>query len=281
MPEAEKPLPVSSSRHPEFPEAQVRLFREVLELLNRERIPYAVSGAFALQAHTGIWRDTKDLDLFLTSANVEHALCGLAKAGFRCEVHDPVWLAKAHRDSFFVDLITGMSNGLIVVDDSWIERSRPEVVMGIPSRVLGAEELIASKLFVTRRERFDGADIAHVVHGTRGKLDWDRLLFLVGDEWEVLLWSLLLFHYCYPMHGDYVPRRIWDDLLGRFQKQLRSPNGHSQFRGTLIDSLMFKIDVEEWGQPDLERQYREARTRIVVAGDSQQHTPECEEEPAA
>src|SRR5262245_18318723 len=98
MSEAEKPLPVSSSRHPDFPEPQRRLFREVLELLNRERIPYCVSGAFALQAHTGIWRDTKDLDLFLTAANLEVALCALRADGFHCETRDPVWLAKAHRD---------------------------------------------------------------------------------------------------------------------------------------------------------------------------------------
>src|SRR5215471_14417570 len=140
MSEAEKPLPVSSSRHPDFPEAQRRLFREVLELMNREQIPYAVSGAFALQAHTGIWRDTKDLDLFLTTTNLELALCALRADGFQCEVRDPVWLAKAHRDDFFVDLITGMSNGLIRVDDSWIAHSRPETVMGVPCRVLAAEE---------------------------------------------------------------------------------------------------------------------------------------------
>src|SRR5436309_103610 len=65
VPGQERPLPVSSSTAPQFPEAQTRLFREVLELLNASAIPYVVSGAFALHAHTGIWRDTKDLDLFL------------------------------------------------------------------------------------------------------------------------------------------------------------------------------------------------------------------------
>ena len=280
MPEAEKPLPVSSSRQPDFPEAQCRLFREVLEMLNRERVPYAVSGAFALQVHTGIWRDTKDLDIFLTSSNVSRALCALGKGGFRCEVHDPVWLAKAHRDDFFVDLITGMSNGVIQVDDSWIEHSREREVMGVPSRVLAAEELIASKLFVSRRERFDGADIAHVVYGTRGALDWDRLLGIVGEHWEVLLWSLLLFRYCYPMHGDFVPQRVWQELLQRFQQALTAPNGHARFRGTLIDSPMFKIDVEEWGMPDLEREYRDQRPPIS-SGPEVCARLECEEEPAA
>jgi hypothetical protein len=61
----EPKLPVSSSKPPEFPEAQERLFREVLDLMNRENVAYVVSGTFALHEHTGIWRPTKDLDLFL------------------------------------------------------------------------------------------------------------------------------------------------------------------------------------------------------------------------
>ena len=67
--ENDKPVPVTSSVSPNFPEHQRALFREVLELLNASRVRYAVSGAFALQQHTGIWRDTKDLDVFLTQSS--------------------------------------------------------------------------------------------------------------------------------------------------------------------------------------------------------------------
>ena len=109
-------LPVSSSLRPKFPPKQDAMFRETLSLLNRCRVPYVVSGAFALQIHTGIWRCTKDLDLFLTPEDMPAAMRCLKKNGFRCEVMDPVWLHKAHRDGFFVDLITGMSNAVITVD---------------------------------------------------------------------------------------------------------------------------------------------------------------------
>src|SRR5206468_11632512 len=101
-------LPVSSSISPKFPRGQEAMFRKTLMLLNRCRVPYAVSGAFALQVHTGIWRCTKDIDLFLASEDVAAAICCLKKSGFLCRVKDPVWLHKAHRDGFFVDLITGM-----------------------------------------------------------------------------------------------------------------------------------------------------------------------------
>ena len=86
-----------------------------------------------------------------------------------------------------------MSNAVIVVEDSWIERANPAVIYDVSTRVLAGEELIASKLFVTRRERFDGADVAHVIYGTQGKLDWQRVLQLIGEHWEMLLWALVLF----------------------------------------------------------------------------------------
>ncbi|MGH9528816.1 MAG: nucleotidyltransferase, partial [Terriglobales bacterium] len=217
-------LPVTSSEPPELPAEQEALFQEVLGTLEEKHLPFAVSGAFALQEHTGICRWTKDLDIFLTSRNAQIALEYLAARGFQCEVRDPVWLSKAHRDDFFVDLITGMSNGVIVVDDSWIERAKPANIYGIATRVLAAEELIASKLFVIRRERFDGADIAHAIYGTRGKLDWRRMLVLAGDHWEILLWALILFRYVYPAQTHYVPSDIWKDLLKRFGAAVSNPD---------------------------------------------------------
>src|SRR5207247_9081821 len=62
----------------------------------------------SLQEHTGVHRPAKDLDIFLTSETASRALVVLTELGFRCEVCDPVWLAKAYRDDYFVDFITGM-----------------------------------------------------------------------------------------------------------------------------------------------------------------------------
>src|SRR5437868_14242366 len=165
----EKPSPTTSTPA-EYPEQQESLFHDVLTTLEEHKVPFVVSGAFALQQHTGIFRSTKDLDIFLQAEEVPTALKYLHDRGFACEIRDPVWLAKAHRDGFYVDLITGMSNAVIVVESSWIERAHPATIFGVPTRVLAPEELIASKLFVTRRERFDGADIAHVIYGTRGQI---------------------------------------------------------------------------------------------------------------
>ncbi len=244
-------LPRTSSYPSESPSEQVELFRDVLEALESNGVPYAVSGAFALRHHTGICRVTKDLDLFVTPANAEAALDCLRQAGMECEWTDPVWLAKAKRDGFFVDIITGMSNGLITVEDSWIERAQPAVVHGVKTRVLAPEELVASKLFVARRERFDGADIAHVFYGTSGHFDWKREMELVGDHWELLLWALVLFRYVYPGQSHYVPANVWNELLVRFQRAVGKPNRRAEFRGSLVDDNMFAIDVEEWNLANL------------------------------
>jgi predicted nucleotidyltransferase len=256
---SEKPLPVSSSVPPEFAPEQVKLFRAALRHLNEKGVPYVVSGAAALREYAGISRDTKDLDLFLPAEHVREALRSLEEEGFRTAVADPVWLAKAHRGEYYVDLITGMSNAVVVVDQSWIDRGLECEFLGVPVKVLAPEELIVSKLFVTRRERFDGADIVHVIYAARGNLDWDRILGLAGEHWEMVLWPLILFHYVYPSHAEYVPRRVWDELLGRLRRELEQPDPQRPFRGSLIDPPMFNIDVTEWGLPNLLEEYRARR----------------------
>jgi hypothetical protein len=261
-------LPVTSSVPAELPEKQEALAREVLMELEKQRIPYAVAGAFALLQHTGICRYTKDLDLFLTAENWSAALKYLQGLGFECEVCDPVWLAKVHRDDYFVDLITGMSNAAVSVDDSWIRRAQPAIVLGIQTRVLAPEEVLVSKLFVTRRERFDGADIVHIIYGTAGNLDWGRILQLTGEHWEMLLWALVLFRYVYPAQTHYVPSVLWQDLLGRYLRLVSEPNGHGRFRGSLIDDNMFAIDVNDWGLDDVLQEYRSRRLSTITQSDA-------------
>lgn len=263
MPEQDKALPVSSSRPPQFTAEQERLFREVLEIFNASAIPYVVSGAFALHEHTGIWRDTKDLDLFLPDKEVPATLDLLMRHGFRTEICDPVWLCKVHRGDYFVDLISGMSNATIRVDRSWVERAGFSQVLGVPVRILAAEELVASKIFVTRRERFDGADIAHIIYRAGRQMNWKRVLDLVGEHWEMLLWSLMLFHYVYP-ESQSVPKWLWSELLGKFISSLDNPPDSEHFRGSLIDDKMFAIDVREWNLPDL---LEELRNRVEASAE--------------
>ena len=40
------------------------MYKRALEALNAAGVPYVVAGAYAIYEHTGIYRKTKDLDLF-------------------------------------------------------------------------------------------------------------------------------------------------------------------------------------------------------------------------
>lgn len=262
-------LPVTSSNEPDWSPQARECYRDAIRVLLDAHIDFVVGGAFAVHTHTGIWRTTKDLDLLMTAQDMTVALSHLQNSGFDTYVKDPVWLAKASRGDYFVDLITGIGNASQSVDASWIERSIPEVVLGIPCRVLGAEELIASKIFVAYRERFDGADVVHLIRARGRSLDWDRLLQLTGSHWELLLWSMVLFAYVYPAHTDDVPGHIWDDLTAWFARSVKSPNKGAPFRGSLLDPRMFAIDVEEWGERNLYKEYCSRHPSVLQSENAQ------------
>jgi len=254
MHEDHRELPVTSSIEPAWaPEAR-DCYRGVVQALQQADVPFAVSGGFAFHRHTGIWRATKDLDLVLPPSAIPQAIQVLESQGFETNIQDAVWLAKAWRQDYFVDLITGVGNATLPVEQSWIDRALSDDVLGIPCKVLRAEELIASKLFVTRRERFDGADIAHLLKSCGRRLDWGWLLQLVEPHWEMLYWELVLFAYIYPAHVDLVPGALWSSFAQRFKDRVSQPEKDAPFRGTLVDPKMFAIDVNEWGERDLYRE---------------------------
>ncbi len=59
-----------SVTHGDFwiPDEEREIYKRALEALNAANIPYVVAGAYAIYEHTGIYRKTKDLDLFFEPA---------------------------------------------------------------------------------------------------------------------------------------------------------------------------------------------------------------------
>jgi hypothetical protein len=214
-----------------------------LRTLNASGLDYVVAGAYALREYAGIMRDTKDLDLFVERKDVERCLEALANAGFRTEITDPVWLAKGfHACGEFIDVIFSSGNGVADVDELWMKRSRPAVVLGVPSRIAPPEEIIWSKAFVCERERYDGADVNHVLKYCIDEIDWDHLLWRFEPHPEVLLSHLLLFRYSYPG----LRARIPTELIERLYEQCRKPAkpGEEQLcRGTLLSRAQYAIDL--------------------------------------
>lgn len=222
-----------------------------LELLNHAGIPYVVGGAYAFCEYTGIYRDTKDLDLFPRKDDALRALEVLAEDGWRTERTDENWIYKAFNGEYYVDLIFSSGNGVAQVDDEWFTHGRPAEVMGHQVLIAPAEELLWSKAFVLERERYDGSDVIHLLHSAGRGFDWKRLLRRFDRYWEVLLSHLLLFRFTYPSERSTIPDWVMTDLLWRTVQSIRDGDwGVRICRGNLLSRVNYVLDIERWGYLD-------------------------------
>jgi hypothetical protein len=236
----------------DFLDPQTQAFyRRMLGTLTDARIPFLVGGAYALAHYTGIERHTKDLDVFIHRRDYERAMQALGSVGCKTELTFPHWLGKARCGEDFIDVIYSSGNGVAEVDDEWFEHARHGSAMGKLVRINPPEEMIWSKAFIMERERFDGADINHLLRACAAEIDWDRLLRRFGPHWRVLLAHLLLFGFVYPAHRSSVPDRVLDDLLGRTWQEAHEASPPDRVcRGTLLSRAQYLIDVERWGYED-------------------------------
>ncbi|HVR07930.1 MAG TPA: hypothetical protein VMW75_07755 [Thermoanaerobaculia bacterium] len=258
--------------------AAAAFYRHCMSVLEQAGIPFLVGGAYAFARYTGIVRHTKDFDLFILPGDFDAALAAPAAAGYEVERNFPHWLGKVHgEDGAFVDLIFGSGNGLTPVDERWFQHARRGVVLGVPVRLCPAEEMLWSKAFIMERERYDGADVAHLLHCCARELDWPRLLDRFGEHWRVLLSHLVLFDYIYPVNRAHpaqpssaarVPPEVIETLVGRLLQETRemSPgNGgagamaagaggpagaEALCRGTILSRAQYLFDLETHGYLD-------------------------------
>jgi YHS domain-containing protein len=226
-------------------------YETALIALTEARLPFLVGGAYALAHYTGIVRHTKDLDIFVRPADCKRALQVLAEAGYRTEWTSPHWIAKAFYGEDFIDIIFSSGNGLVTVDDAWFACAVEAEVLGRTVKVCPPEETLWSKAYVMERERYDGADIAHLLRAQGAQMDWPRLLRRFGPHWQVLLSHLILFGFIYPSERTQVPAWVWRELLGCVRRELRSPPPQERIcQGTLLSKVQYLIDIESWGYVD-------------------------------
>jgi hypothetical protein len=227
------------------------LFRETLQTLGEAGVEFLIGGAFALSRYTHIDRNTKDLDVFVREGDCARTLEALAGIGCRTEWTFRHWLAKARRDDALIDVIYGSGNGMAMVDDQWFAHAPEAEVCGRVVKLTPAEELIWSKSFVMERERFDGADVLHVMRGIGPDLDWPRLIARFGEHWRVLLSHLALYAFVYPAERHQIPAWVADELTQRlasgWSDDLR--NGKACL-GTLLSREQYLPDLELHGYVD-------------------------------
>jgi predicted nucleotidyltransferase len=232
------------------------LHRRSVVALQDADVPFLIGGAYVVEIYAGVSRQTKDFDLYLRPQHVDSAIQALKQVGYKTKKTFPHWLAKAERGRDHVDLIFRAGNGLCEVDDSWFERASGSNFLGLKVKLCAPEEMIWMKAYIMERERFDGADIAHILQSCADKLDWPHLVRRFGPDWRVLLSHLVLFGYIYPGERDKIPTAIMDDLIARLQSEKRSAGAKLICNGTLLSRKQYLLDVQERGFRDARLQAR-------------------------
>jgi hypothetical protein len=249
------------------PEAR-DFYCHTLGVFERAGISYLVGGAYAFARFTGIDRHTKDFDVFVREQDFARSLEALAAAGFNTEVPFPHWLGKAFhpRGEYFIDVIYASGNGVARVDDEWFTNALPDRVFECPVLLCPAEEIIWTKAFVQERERYDGADVAHLLRACGPDLDWARLFRRFGEDWPVLLAHAVLFTYIYPSERERLPSWVMQDLLRRLETELSAPTPSDRVcRGTVLSRQQYLIDVQRWGYRDVRELPQNAMSEADIA----------------
>jgi hypothetical protein len=223
-------------------------YKEALELLEECGANFMLGGAFCMFEYTGIYRDTKDLDIFCKSSEYARILKFFADKGYKTELTDVRWLAKIFKGEYFIDIIFDTVNNICRVDDSWFQHAVDAEFVGCNVKLLPPEELIFCKLYVQNRERYDGADVNHVLLKQGKTLNWERLMQRMDPHWHILLAQLIQFQFVYPFdYHDIIPRWLFDELIRRAQEQYDLPPAVERVcRGPIIDQTQYQIDIKEW-----------------------------------
>ena len=244
--------PLAPSLEEEVLPETAAFYRRALTVLAGAGVPFLVGGAFAHACYTGIRRSTKDLDLFIRREDYERVAALMQVEGWRSQLTYPHWLAKVYAGEDFIDLIFNSGNGVTPVDGRWFHDNPEADVLGVPVRVANMEDSLLSKAFIMERERYDGADIAHLLQVNAERLEWPSLLDRFGANWRVLLAHLTLFGFIYPGERNRIPAWVMNELISRLAAENHLPPAQDPHicAGTLLSREQYLHDVEQLGYMD-------------------------------
>jgi hypothetical protein len=127
------------------------LFLDAVEILQREKVDYAVIGAFALSVH-GTVRSTMDVDavVYTSPRQLANLKATFDRAGFRTELRrgdpgDPIPAMLVLRDVYGnqVELLGGLRG----MDPGVFSRTVEVPFLGVNLQIVGREDFIAMKCF--------------------------------------------------------------------------------------------------------------------------------------
>ena len=198
------------------PESEWAIYQKALKAVRPLGWPFMIGGAFGLACHTGRWRNTKDLDLFVMPDHHEAFVDALLKTGFidyyETLAYDRGWIFRAIYEGVIVDVIWNTPNRRTQVDEKWFQYAphvtlRGEELMGVP-----AEELLVLKSFVLQKDRCDWSDLINLLCFTAASIDWDHVIDRFGTELPLLRGLLNVFAWVCPVEAAQIPEAIRNRL---------------------------------------------------------------------
>jgi hypothetical protein len=222
-----------------LPPEQNELYTQVMKEAMRRGLRFAIGGGFASNLYTGVWRNTKDLDIFVLESDREFFVALLTDLGlvdyYDQKPYDRSWIYRACRGDLIIDVIWQMANHRAPVDEVWLNSGPCVELDGGHFPVVPPEETLWTKLYVMQRERCDWPDALNVISALGPELNWARLIDRVGEDAALLKAALSVFAWICPRRAMELPAWIW----GRLQAE---PPANGDPRPHLLDSRPWLVN---------------------------------------
>ncbi len=197
-------------------EDEWELYRAAMRAVRKAGVEFMLGGGFAQAAFTGRWRNTKDIDFYVSPADRDATVEALTQAGFRDYFstlgYDRKWIYRSVRNDVIVDIIWSMANQRAQVDQSWLDHASTVRFRDELLKILPMEEFMWCKLYILQRDRCDWVDIFNLLYSHAQSLDWQRLLERLGEDWPLLAGLLNVYGWLDPERARQVPQEVREKL---------------------------------------------------------------------
>lgn len=140
--------------------------------LKRGRVPFALCGGYAAWAR-GAPEPEHDVDFLVAEVDKEKAIDALTAAGLEVQEPPEDWLVKVVSGECFVDVLWRTASK--PVDPAFVEASDLLPVLSVEMPVLGATEVLVTKLLALDEHYCDFARLLPTARALREQIDWDRV----------------------------------------------------------------------------------------------------------
>lgn len=140
--------------------------------LKQGNVAFALGGGYAGWALGGP-EPEHDVDFLVAEDDAEQAVRVLAEAGLRVEHPPEDWLFKVFDGDSMVDVIFRVTG--TPVEPALLERSQELDVLSVHMPVLGATDLLATKMLALSEHACDFGKVLPAARSLREQVDWERL----------------------------------------------------------------------------------------------------------